>query len=118
MWIGTPAASSQAVAFISATSLIRRVRLERDGVHQDPLLKPGSQERVVSQHLPDEHGTKTIWVKAAAGDVIRFDATIDDLARALRILGDTDSLDRRRAKAIGWIADPAPAHRLLEAARL
>ncbi|WP_165547492.1 DUF222 domain-containing protein, partial [Kribbella sindirgiensis] len=25
----------------------------------------------------DDHGTKQIWVRAAAGDVIRFDATID-----------------------------------------
>ncbi|NIK57631.1 DUF222 domain-containing protein [Kribbella shirazensis] len=65
----------------------------------------------------DDHGTKRIWVRAAAGDVIRFDATIDDLARALKILGDTDTLDQRRAKAIGWIADPAAAHQLLEVAR-
>ncbi|MFG1912113.1 HNH endonuclease signature motif containing protein [Kribbella sp. NPDC048928] len=65
----------------------------------------------------DDHGTKRIWVRAAAGDVIRFDATIDDLARALKTLGDTTSLDERRAKAIGWIADPAAAHHLIEVAR-
>ncbi|RZT26301.1 uncharacterized protein DUF222 [Kribbella sp. VKM Ac-2569] len=65
----------------------------------------------------DDQGTKRIWVRAAAGDVIRFDATIDDLARALKILGDTDDLDQRRAKAIGWISDPAAAHQLLEVAR-
>lgn len=65
----------------------------------------------------DDNGTKRFWVRAAAGDVIRFDATIDDLARALKTLGDTDSLDERRAKAIGWISDPAAAHQLLEVAR-
>ncbi|WP_329002952.1 13E12 repeat family protein [Kribbella sp. NBC_00709] len=65
----------------------------------------------------DVHGTKRFWVRAAAGDVIRFDATIDDLARALKTLGDTDDLDQRRAKAIGWIADPAAAHQLIEVAR-
>ncbi|RZT12710.1 hypothetical protein EV649_7075 [Kribbella sp. VKM Ac-2569] len=65
----------------------------------------------------DDQGTKRIWVRAAAGDVIRFDATTDDLARALKILGDTDDLDQRRAKAIGWISDPAAAHQLLEVAR-
>ncbi|RZT17113.1 uncharacterized protein DUF222 [Kribbella sp. VKM Ac-2569] len=65
----------------------------------------------------DDQGTKRIWVRAAAGDVIRFDATINDLARALKILGDTDDLDQRRAKAIGWISDPAAAHQLLEVAR-
>ncbi|WP_158290970.1 HNH endonuclease signature motif containing protein [Kribbella antiqua] len=65
----------------------------------------------------DDHGTKRFWVRAAAGDVIRFDATINDIAHALKILGDPDSLDERRAKAIGWIADPAAAHHLLQVAR-
>ncbi|WP_410790826.1 DUF222 domain-containing protein [Kribbella sp. C-35] len=65
----------------------------------------------------DDDGTTRIWVRAAAGDVIRFDATIDDLARALKTLGDPDDLDQRRAKAIGWISDPAAAHHLLEVAR-
>jgi hypothetical protein len=64
----------------------------------------------------DDHGTKSFWVRAAAGDVIRFDATIDDIAQALRALGDTDTLNQRRAKAIGIIADPALAHELLEVA--
>ncbi|TCO47148.1 uncharacterized protein DUF222 [Kribbella antiqua] len=65
----------------------------------------------------DDHGTKRFWVRAAAGDVIRFDATINDIAHALKILGDPDTLDQRRAKAIGWIADPAAAHHLLQVAR-
>ncbi|MGZ0151166.1 DUF222 domain-containing protein [Kribbella sp. WER1] len=65
----------------------------------------------------DDHGTKRIFIRAASGDVIRFDATIDDLAHALKALGDPDPLDQRRAKAIGWIADPTAAHNLLQAAR-
>ncbi|TCC40906.1 DUF222 domain-containing protein [Kribbella speibonae] len=65
----------------------------------------------------DDHGTKRIWVRAAVGDVIRFDASIDDLARALKTLGDPDDLNQRRAKALGWIADPTAAHHLLEVAR-
>lgn len=76
-----------------------------------------AKERGVYVGPSDDHGTKRFWVRAAAGDVIRFDATIDDLARALKTLGDTDSLDARRAKAVGWIADPAAAHHLLEVAR-
>ncbi|MFG1815382.1 DUF222 domain-containing protein [Kribbella sp. NPDC049174] len=76
-----------------------------------------ARERGVFVGPSDDHGTKRLWVRAAAGDVIRFDATIDDLARALKTLGDTDSLDARRAKAVGWIADPAAAHQLLEVAR-
>ena len=76
-----------------------------------------AKERGVYVGPSDDHGTKRFWVRAAAGDVIRFDATIDDLAQALKTLGDTDSLDDRRAKAIGWISDPAAAHQLLEVAR-
>ncbi|MFG1909826.1 hypothetical protein [Kribbella sp. NPDC048928] len=76
-----------------------------------------ARERGVFVAPSDDHGTKRFWVRAAAGDVIRFDATIDDLARALKTLGDTDSLNELRAKAIGWIADPAAAHQLLAVAR-
>jgi hypothetical protein len=76
-----------------------------------------ARERGVWVHPSDDHGTKTIYVKAAAGDVIRFEATINDLARALAALGDPDTPAARRAKAIGWIADPAAAYELLAAAR-
>ncbi|MGH8881490.1 MAG: hypothetical protein ACRD0P_29760, partial [Stackebrandtia sp.] len=50
--------------------------------------------------------TKTVVMKAAAGDVIRFDAATDHLADVLAQLGDTDTKDQRRAKAVGWLADP------------
>ena len=99
-------------------TILKAAILEADPDGAKAAGEAAARERGVFVGESDEHGTKTIWVKAAAGDVIRFDATIDDLARALRVLGDTDSLDLRRAKAVGWIADPASAHRLLEAARL
>jgi uncharacterized membrane protein YgcG len=76
-----------------------------------------ARDRGVWVHPSDDHGTKTIYVKAAAGDVIRFEATINDLAHALAALGDPGTLAARRAKAIGWIADPAAAYELLAAAR-
>ncbi|MEV6415833.1 DUF222 domain-containing protein [Kribbella sp. NPDC051718] len=76
-----------------------------------------ARERGVWVQPSDDHGTKTIWVKAASGDVITFDATINDLAWALHMLGDPDPLTERRAKAIGWIADPLAAYELLTAAR-
>ncbi|MFD7158471.1 hypothetical protein ACFV9C_27990, partial [Kribbella sp. NPDC059898] len=72
----------------------------------------------VAQSDPDDdHGTKRIFIRAATGAVIRFDATVDELAQALKALGDTDTLDERRAKAIDWLADPAAADRLLQLAR-
>ncbi len=57
----------------------------------------------------DLHGSKTVFVKAAAGDVLRLDATTDRIADLLAHLGDTSTKDQRRAKAIGWIADPQAA---------
>ena len=68
--------------------------------------KEKARERGVYVGQSDEHGTKSIWVLAATGDVIRFDSAIDAIAAALKTLGDTDTLQRRRAKAIGIIADP------------
>ncbi|MDX6283940.1 MAG: hypothetical protein QOH03_5011, partial [Kribbellaceae bacterium] len=76
-----------------------------------------ARQRGVWVQPSDDHGTKTIWVKASSGDVITFDATINDLAWALHKLGDPDPLTERRAKAIGWIADPQAAYELLTAAR-
>ncbi|MFC0624625.1 HNH endonuclease signature motif containing protein [Kribbella deserti] len=65
----------------------------------------------------DEFGTNTLFVRAATGDVVRLNATISALARALRELGDTDSAAARQAKVIGWLADPEAAINLLAAAR-
>ena len=53
-----------------------------------------------------ERGTKTVFVRADAPDVIRFDATLDRVADSLSILGDPRSKDQRRAAALGWLANP------------
>jgi hypothetical protein len=76
-----------------------------------------ARERGVWPGRTDDHGTTTLFVRAATGDVIRFNATIAQIADALAALGDTDPLDQRRAKAVGIIADPGLAHRLLEVAQ-
>lgn len=64
-----------------------------------------------------EAGTNTMFIRAASGDVVRLNATIATLAQALKDIGDTDSLDARRAKVIGWLPDPLAVQRLLHAAR-
>ncbi|WP_344108687.1 hypothetical protein [Kribbella alba] len=76
-----------------------------------------ARERGVWPGRSDEYGTTKLFVKAATGDVIRFDATIAQVADALAVLGDTDPLDQRRAKAIGILADPAFANELLQVAQ-
>ena len=76
-----------------------------------------ARERGVYIGRSDDHGTKTIYIRAATGDVIRFDATIASIADALQVLGDTTNLRLRRAKAIGIIADPRYTEELLLQAR-
>ena len=58
-------------------------------------------------------GLKTIVAKAAAGDVIWFLATINRIAEILAVRGDTDPIGVRRARAVGILARPAEALRLL-----
>ncbi len=66
-----------------------------------------------------DHGYKKMFIRAAGPDVESFDALVDEVARALDLLGDTDSLDVRRAKAIGIIASTQATQELfaLAAAR-
>jgi hypothetical protein len=59
------------------------------------------------------HGTRAIHIEADALDAAAFDTTIGDLADALARFGDTDTLDVRRAKSVGTIADPQAALDLL-----
>ena len=60
-----------------------------------------------------EDGLKTIVAKAAAGDAIWFLATVNRIAEILAARGDTDPIGTRRARAIGILARPAEALRLL-----
>ncbi|MFC5264226.1 hypothetical protein ACFPJ1_19120 [Kribbella qitaiheensis] len=75
-----------------------------------------AKERGVWAGRADDHGTTTLYVRAATGDVIHFKATIRQIADALAQLGDTDTLPLRKAKAIGIIADPALTNELLTVA--
>ncbi|MEU4290534.1 DUF222 domain-containing protein [Kribbella sp. NPDC026596] len=76
-----------------------------------------ANERGVFVGNSDEHGTKAIYIRAASGSVIRFDATVASIAEALRLLGHPGTLDTRRAEAIGIIADPTYTEELLHQAR-
>ena len=62
-----------------------------------------------------EDGLRTIVAKAASGDVRWFMAAVDRIAEVLRLDGDLDLVDARRARAIGVLADPARALAMLMA---
>jgi hypothetical protein len=56
---------------------------------------------------------KLIIARATAGDAIWFKATIDRIAEILALQGDSDSVEVRRSKAIGILAQLARALQLL-----
>lgn len=63
--------------------------------------------------LDSEDGLRTMVAKAAAGDVVWFLATVNQIADILAARGDTDPVGMRRAKAVGILARPAEALQLL-----
>ena len=71
------------------------------------------QERFVRLGRTSEHGLKLIIARATAGNALCFKAIIDRLAAILANQGDSDTVDTRRSKAIGILAQPAEALKLL-----
>ncbi|TDO49257.1 hypothetical protein EV643_106226 [Kribbella sp. VKM Ac-2527] len=99
------------------TTIVKAALWKADPEAAAAAAKQKQRERGVYVGQSDENGTKAMYVLAASGDVIRFDATINSIADALKTLGDTDPLRLRRAKAIGILADPDYALALLTAAQ-
>lgn len=98
-------------------NIVRAAMWEADPEAAQAQAEERARKRGVWAGRTDDHGTTMLFVRASTGDVIRFNATITQIAAALAVLGDTDSLDQRRAKAIGIIADPALADKLLQVAQ-
>ena len=63
----------------------------------------------------NEHGQKTLYVRSTAAVITRIDATLDYLCQALRALGDTETADELRVKAMLLLANPLQAVELLTA---
>jgi len=99
------------------TTIVKAALWKADPEAAAAAAKQKQRDRGVYVGRSDEHGTKGMYVLAASGDVIRFDATIDSIADALKSVGDPDPLRLRRARAIGILADPAYAIALLTAAQ-
>lgn len=87
----------------------------------DPPQAVGDTEAAAAQQgvwvaRSTDHGYGTVFARAAAPDLAAFDASLDVVARALKILGDPDAPDLRRAKAIGVLAHPQDALDLVASA--
>jgi len=70
-------------------------------------------DRFVRTGQSTEHGIKTLVARATAGEIIYLVAVVDRIAQILAQQGDPDSADVRRSKALGILATPARALRLL-----
>jgi hypothetical protein len=83
----------------------------------DPALAAERAERARTTQdvfsFDSEDGLKTIVARAAAGDAIWFLATLNRIAEILAADGDTAPIGARRARAVGILAQPAQALRLL-----
>ncbi|WBQ03188.1 hypothetical protein [Kribbella sp. CA-293567] len=97
-------------------NIVRAAMWQADPEAAQAAAEARAKKRGVWAGRTDDHGTTMLFVRGATGDVLRIMATIGQIADALAALGDTDSLDQRRAKAIGVIADPALADKLLQVA--
>ena len=89
------------VSWSRLKTIVKAAILEADPEGARAAAEAAARERGVFVGESDEHGTKTVWVKAAAGDVIRFDATVDDLARALPPRSRSSTRESDRGASIG-----------------
>ncbi|HEX5881188.1 MAG TPA: hypothetical protein VF468_23150, partial [Actinomycetota bacterium] len=96
--------------------------LEAGIVAADPVAAAAREEAARAEQFAkvgrsNEHGQKTLYLRADAPVVIRIDATLDYLVQALRALGqdDTECEDRLRVRAALILANPPEAVRLLAA---
>jgi hypothetical protein len=87
--------------------------IEADPKAAEEQAKIWEAERFVRTGRTGQSGLKLLIAKANAGDVIWFMATLNRIAEILRLQGDLDSAEVRRAKAIGILAQPALALQLL-----
>jgi hypothetical protein len=97
--------------------IVKAARLHADPDSARAEAAEQARERGVFVGRSNEHGTKTMYVKAAAGAVIRNNATLTAIADALKTFGDTRPVQQRRADAVGIIADPRFTEELLAQAR-
>lgn len=72
----------------------------------DDRRRAAEAERFVATGKCNQFGLKTLIAKATAGDVIWLEAMCDRIAAMLAMLGDDDTLQVRRSKALGLLGHP------------
>lgn len=70
-------------------------------------------ERFVRVGRKNEHGLRILIARANSGDVIYFMAMLNRIAEILQLEGDLETVEVRRSRAFGILAQPARALELL-----
>ena len=78
--------------------------------------KAAADRRGVWRGRDLDAGTASMFGYADAPDIAAFDTTLDTVANALALLGDDATLDVRRAKALGVLANPQATIQLVDTA--
>ncbi|RZT11984.1 hypothetical protein EV649_7640 [Kribbella sp. VKM Ac-2569] len=97
--------------------IVRAARKHADPARAAAEATEAADDRGVYVGRGDGHGNKTIYIKAPAGAVNRCNATITDIAEALKKFGDTRPFQHRRADAIDILSDAAFTQELLAQAQ-
>lgn len=87
--------------------------IEADPRTAEEQAKIWEAERFVRSGRTNQSGLKLLIARANAGDVIWFMAAVNRIADILRLQGDMESVEVRRSKAIGILAQPALALQLV-----
>ncbi|TCO50576.1 uncharacterized protein DUF222 [Kribbella antiqua] len=93
--------------------IVTAARFHADAAAARAEAEQKARERGVFVARGNDHGTTTIYIRTSTGNAKRYDATIAGIAEALKVFGDTRSLNARRAEAVGIIADPRYTEELL-----
>ena len=62
----------------------------------------------------NEHGVRSMYIRALGRDITWFDAAVARVADALQHFGDNGTEDVRRSRAVGVLANPLEAMQLLQ----
>ncbi len=87
-------------------AIIDATVIEADPAAAAERVESAARSRGVWVAQSTNHGVKDIYIRTDVPAAIWFDATIDRIADQLGALGDTDTKDVRRARAVGVIANP------------
>jgi hypothetical protein len=96
------------------TELVKQVVIDTDPVAAGRAAEETQDRRHVSLDDGDDHGLVTGGFCADADDALRFYASVDRVAEWLGQVGDEDPKPIRRAKALGYLANP---HQVLDLMR-